>query len=72
MSIFFLLVPIPIPGPVFAILYIAISTYFMRRQMGSISHEAHIGGAVSGFLLAGLLSSEGFRPLLDRITDLLP
>jgi membrane associated rhomboid family serine protease len=72
MSIYFFIVPIPIPAPVFAILYIAISTYFMRRGMGNISHEAHIGGALSGFLLAGLLSSEGFRPLLDRIGALLP
>jgi membrane associated rhomboid family serine protease len=72
MSIYFLLIPIPIPGPLFAILYIAISTYFMRRGMGNISHEAHIGGAVAGFLLAGLLSSEGFRPLLNRISELLP
>ena len=72
MSIYFFIVPIPIPAPVFAILYIAISTFFMRRGMGNISHEAHIGGAVSGFLLAGLLSSEGFRPLLDRIAALLP
>lgn len=72
MSIYFFIVPIPIPGPVFAILYIAISTFFMRRGMGNISHEAHIGGAVSGFLLAGLLSPLGFQPLLARIKELLP
>jgi membrane associated rhomboid family serine protease len=39
----------------------------MRRGRGSISHEAHIGGAVAGFVLAGLLYEPGFGPLLGRI-----
>jgi membrane associated rhomboid family serine protease len=70
MNIFFILLPVPIPAPIFAVGYIALSTYLMRKQVGNIGHEAHIGGALSGFLLGGLFSDEGYLPLLDRLTHL--
>jgi membrane associated rhomboid family serine protease len=70
MSIYFFFVPVPLPAPLFAIGYILLSTYFMRRGGGHISHEAHIAGAISGLLLAGLLAPDGFSPLLHRIQSL--
>jgi membrane associated rhomboid family serine protease len=70
-NIYFFFVPVPIPGPVFAIGYLVLSTYLMRKQTGRISHEAHIGGALTGFLLAGVLSTQGFHPLFDRVRDLI-
>ena len=71
MSVYFFFVPVPIPAPLFAVGYIVLSTYFMRRGGGHIGHEAHIAGAISGLLLAGLLAPEGFEPLLRRIQNLL-
>ena len=71
MSVYFFFVPVPIPAPVFAVGYIVLSTYFMRRGGGHISHEAHLAGAISGLLVAGLLAPEGFGPLLHRIQSLL-
>jgi membrane associated rhomboid family serine protease len=71
MSVYFFFVPVPIPAPLFAVGYIALSTYFMRRGGSHISHEAHIAGAISGLLLAGLLAPGGFGPLLRRIQNLL-
>src|SRR5262245_15596042 len=70
MSVYFFFVPFPIPAPLFAVGYIVLSTYLMRRGGGHISHEAHVAGAISGLLLGGLLSPEGFGPLLDRIQNL--
>jgi membrane associated rhomboid family serine protease len=67
MSIYFYFIPVPIPAPLFAVGYILISTFLMRRGGGHISHEAHIAGAISGLLLAGLLAPGGFGPLVDRI-----
>ena len=67
MSIGFLLFPFPIPAPLFAVGYILISTYFMRRGKSRISHEAHLAGAFSGLVLAGLLAPEGYGPLLHRL-----
>jgi len=70
MNLYLFFVPIPIPGPVFAVGYIAYSVVMARRQFGNIGHEAHIGGAVAGFLLAGMLSESGFTPLLRSFGDL--
>ncbi len=72
MSIYFMVLPIPIPAPVFALIYIAYSTFLLDRQVGNVSHEAHIGGAVTGFLSAGLLSPYGFSQVVERIHRLLP
>jgi len=71
MSVYFFFIPVPIPAPVFAVAYILLSTYLMRRGGGHISHEAHIAGAISGLLLSGFLAPEGFGPLLHRIRNLL-
>ena len=71
MSVYFFFVPVPIPAPLFAVGYIVLSTYLMRRGGGHISHEAHLAGAISGLLLSGWLSPGGFGPLLRRIESLL-
>src|SRR5262245_61687527 len=71
MSVYFFFVPVPIPAPLFAVGYIVLSTYLMRRGGGHISHEAHLAGEISGLLIGGLLAPEGFGPLLHRIQNLL-
>ena len=71
MSVYFFFVPFPIPAPLFAVGYIVLSTYLMRRGGGQTSHEAHVAGAISGLLLGGLLAPGGFGPLLHRIQNLL-
>jgi len=71
MNLYFFFIPVPIPAPLFAVCYIALSTYLMRHGGGHISHEAHLAGAISGLLLAGLLAPSGFDPLLRRIQNLL-
>ena len=70
MDVFFFFVPVPIPAPVFAIAYIVISAFLMRRGEGHISHEAHLAGAFTGLVLGGFFSPLGFGPLLRRIQDL--
>ncbi len=40
---------IPIPGIVFAILYLVYSSYMSRRSKDNINHDAHLLGAVYGF-----------------------
>lgn len=71
MSVFFFFIPVPIPAPLFAVAYLVISTYLMRRGEGHISHEAHLAGALTGLLLAGFLSPDGFGPLIRQIQFLL-
>lgn len=71
MRIALLILPIPVPAPLFALLYLGLSTFFMSRgDMTQVSHEAHVGGAVAGLVLGALLSPAGFAPLIDRVREL--
>ena len=66
MSVQFLLIPIPIPAPIFAVLYIAYTSFLLDRGIGNVSHEGHLAGALSGLLLGGWLAPEHFGPLIER------
>lgn len=72
MRIGLLILPIMVPAPLFALLYLLLSSFWMSRgDMANISHEAHLGGAASGLALGGLLAPHGFGPLLESIRNLL-
>ncbi len=47
-----MVLPLPLPYPVFAVLFIAVSWYGARRNLGPIGHEAHLWGALSGLGIA--------------------
>ena len=65
-SIVLFLFPLPIPGPVFMIGYAIVAVVLiMRTRRGGISHEAHLGGAILGLALAGVLAPRGLEPLLQ-------
>jgi len=50
---------IPMPALLFAVLYVVVSIYAIQGRdpgtRGGIAHEAHLGGALTGILLTGLL-----------------
>ena len=52
--------PIPIPSYIFGVGYLLYSIYGMKKQLGSIGHSAHLGGAIGGFVLTLLLFPELF------------
>lgn len=54
-SVYIYFVPIPVPDWLYAILFIAISSYGTGRSHSSIGHEAHLGGALGGMLCALLI-----------------
>jgi membrane associated rhomboid family serine protease len=41
---------IPMPAFIFAGIYIAVSVFGMKKNFGNIGHEAHLGGALGGFI----------------------
>ncbi|HMS65895.1 MAG TPA: rhomboid family intramembrane serine protease [Ignavibacteria bacterium] len=57
---------IPMPAYLFAFLWIAFSVYGMKSKLGNIGHEAHLGGAVGGFIATLLLIDGSTRILLSH------
>ena len=50
MGIYIYLIPIPVPGYIFAPLYLLYCWYMAKRNMYNIGHTAHFWGAVYGIL----------------------
>ena len=44
--------PIPMPGYIFAIIYLAYTLYGIKKQNDGIGHSAHLGGAIGGISLS--------------------
>ncbi len=47
--------PLPIPAWIYAVLFILATVYGIGRGSRHIGHEAHLGGALAGLALIGLL-----------------
>lgn len=54
-SIHFLLFPIGIPPYLYAIIFLVVSFIKHRRKSDNIGHDAHLGGAVVGLLVATVM-----------------
>ncbi|MDR2949404.1 MAG: rhomboid family intramembrane serine protease [Dysgonomonas sp.] len=52
MPLRFFFIPIDIPGWIFGVGYLAFSIYGMLKSVGNIGHDAHMGGAVVGIVVA--------------------
>jgi membrane associated rhomboid family serine protease len=67
LRMYLMFVPIPVPGWLFAVVYLAYSAYSSRRSNDNINHDAHFAGAVYGAVLAVVLApslvENGFRSL---------
>lgn len=57
---------IPMPAFLFAFIYIAISVYGMKTRFGNIGHEAHLGGAIGGFIATLVLINGAWEMLLSH------
>lgn len=57
-ELYIMFIPIPIEAWVFGIGYLLLSIYGMRRQYGNIGHEAHLGGAAVGLIMAILYAPQ--------------
>jgi membrane associated rhomboid family serine protease len=53
----FMFIPVPIPGFIFGLIYLAITAYLDRKGAGGINHSAHLFGAIAGI---GLLLIFGY------------
>lgn len=53
-------IPIPIPGWLYGVVYIGYSIYGVKSNKDNIGHEAHLGGALIGMMVALLFEPSAF------------
>jgi membrane associated rhomboid family serine protease len=62
---------IGMPAILFAVLYIAFSIYLSRNKRDNINHEAHLWGAISGFILTFFFYPDYLQSFFYQVTNLL-
>ena len=67
MGIYIYLIPIPVPGYVFAPLYLVYCWYMARRNMDNIGHTAHFWGALYGLAFPLACSPGIFLHFLSQL-----
>ncbi|MDR2909772.1 MAG: rhomboid family intramembrane serine protease [Bacteroidales bacterium] len=66
--VFFVL---PIPGILFAVIYLIYSYQMSKRDNDNIAHEAHLLGALFGFIFPVLLKPSLFETFIDKLLTFL-
>lgn len=66
-KLIFLLLPFPIPGFVFGILYLAYSWYMAKKQADNIGHDAHFWGAIFGIVFTAALKPALITDFIGKI-----
>jgi membrane associated rhomboid family serine protease len=61
---------IPMPGIIFAVLYVIYSHYMSRRGGDNIAHEAHLLGAIFGFVFPLFLNFELYKVFVNQLLAL--
>jgi membrane associated rhomboid family serine protease len=59
---------LPIPGIVFAILYLVYSSYMGRKNRDNINHDAHFLGAVYGFVFPILIDLDLLNSFIQQLS----
>ncbi|MBV5335420.1 MAG: rhomboid family intramembrane serine protease [Sulfuricurvum sp.] len=62
---------LPIPGIVFAALYLVYSYQMSTKQKDNVAHDAHFLGALFGFIFPILLNYQLFESFLDKLFRLI-
>jgi membrane associated rhomboid family serine protease len=63
MRLFVMFIPVPIPAPLFGVLYLAYSWYAARSSAGGINHDAHLDGSLVGLAFVAITEPAAFTGL---------
>ena len=67
MSLYVMFIPIPVPAPLYAVLYLLYTYYAAKHPRGRINHDAHLGGAITGLVFVALTEPRAYGYLLQSI-----
>jgi membrane associated rhomboid family serine protease len=67
MSMYVMLIPVPVPAPLFAVCYLLYSYYQSRQSRGHINHDAHILGAATGLAFVALTDPAAYSQLFSML-----
>jgi membrane associated rhomboid family serine protease len=62
-------IPIPIPGPVFAVAYLVYTWWSARQNKGRINHDAHLGGALAGLAFVAIVDPGAWSRAIRLIAN---
>ena len=60
---------LPIPGIIMGVLYLIYSHYMSRRESDNVNHDAHISGAVFGFVFPLIIDYRLIGYFIDRLLE---
>ncbi len=66
-NLYIIFIPVGIPAVLFGILFLVVSYYAGRRQLGAINHDAHFTGAVYGLLFTLIFIPRSFENFLSAV-----
>jgi len=61
---------IPVPGIIFAIIYLVYSSYMSRRGKDNINHDAHFAGAIYGFIFPVFIDFDLLKHFINEFSFL--
>jgi membrane associated rhomboid family serine protease len=67
MSLYIMFFPIPIPAPIFAILYLVYCWYADKKSQDNVNHNAHLWGAIAGLVLTASIDFSVFSGFIQYI-----
>jgi membrane associated rhomboid family serine protease len=59
-SLYMFFIPVPIPAPVFGVLYLAYTIWSARQSRDRINHDAHLGGALTGLAFVAIFDPAAY------------
>jgi membrane associated rhomboid family serine protease len=60
---------IPVPGIIMGVLYLIYSHYMSKRESDNVNHDAHISGAVFGFIFPLIIDIRSLGDFIDRLLE---
>jgi membrane associated rhomboid family serine protease len=60
---------LPVPGIVMGVIYLIYSHYMSRKEDDNVNHDAHIAGAVFGFVFPLFIDFSLIHYFFERLTD---